>query len=195
MNSKKYVSVFCASKRGNNSKFFKEATNLGRELNKYEFNLVFGGTDTGLMKDVVDGFLENPGKNKGEIIGVILPEMRNLPEITKDISLIEVSTFDQRKEKMLQLSFASIILPGGVGTLDELTRALEEQTINAYKKKNINIILLFNIDHFYDALLQQFQRYILDGFSLSDRFDNLHISSDITSIIKILTNVKDKFDN
>jgi hypothetical protein len=121
--------------------------------------------------------------------------MRNLPEITKDISLIEVSTFDQRKEKMLQLSFASIILPGGVGTLDELTRALEEQTINAYKKKNINIILLFNIDHFYDALLQQFQRYILDGFSLSDRFDNLHISSDITSIIKILTNVKDKFDN
>ena len=110
------ICVFCASSNSVDDLFKQTALELGKEMGKRGIKLVYGGASIGLMGCVARGVHEE----KGKVVGV-LPEFFK----TKDIEyseadeLIVTNDMRERKAVMDQRSDAFIVLPGGIGTLEE----------------------------------------------------------------------------
>ncbi|MTH17628.1 TIGR00730 family Rossman fold protein [Flavobacterium sp. LC2016-01] len=143
---KKRIAVFCGSGFGNEFIFKETACSLGKLLSQKDFGLVYGGSSTGLMGAVADGVLEN----NGEVIGV-LPQFLQKKEVAHQnlTELILVDDMHQRKAKMNLLADGFIVLPGGLGTLEELFEMLTWFQLGLHQKK----IVLLNIKNFYAPLL------------------------------------------
>ena len=73
-------------------------------------------------------------------------------------------TMDERKLKFIEISDLFIIAPGGIGTLDEF---FEVWTLKKVKNHDKSIIIL-NIDHYYDKLLEMLDEMIEKGFISSE---------------------------
>tara|TARA_B100001989_G_scaffold113013_1_gene79252 strand:- start:1613 stop:2167 length:555 start_codon:yes stop_codon:yes gene_type:complete len=146
MNSKKInICVFCGSMKGNNSIYCSEAKKLGSIISKNKWNLIFGGGKNGLMGSVAEGF----DSSKADIISVI-PKNLNDKEVLfpSPNKKILVKNLFFRKEKMIALADFIIVLPGGIGTLDEL---LDVLSLNNLSKKAKKLIVL-NINQYWDPL-------------------------------------------
>ncbi|GAB6093388.1 LOG family protein [Furfurilactobacillus curtus] len=141
--------VFCGSLPGSHPEYAIQAALLGAYLADHHIRLVYGGSSDGLMGTVANATIDAGGRVTGimpRFLKKISTESNNLTD------LVEVSTMDERKEKMLELSDAFIVLPGGFGTFEELGTMLSWSKIDIHTKP----IALFNIDHFYDSLWQWF---------------------------------------
>lgn len=119
--------------------------------------LVCGGGKAGLMRCAIDGALANGG----EAIGV-LPEFMVLkgwqhPGLTQ---MVSEPTMHARKSRMASLSSGVIALPGGVGTLEELTEIITWRKLNLYTGQ----VVILNIDGFFDPLIRMFERTVEQGF-------------------------------
>lgn len=154
---KKKIAVFCGSSIGTEAIFKETAHALGALLSKKGLGLVYGGSSTGLMGVLADGVLENGG----EVIGV-LPRFLEEKEVahTKLTKLILVDDMHQRKAKMNELADGFIVLPGGLGTLEELFEILTWSQLGLHKKR----IILLNIGGYYDPLLTLLQNLEDFGF-------------------------------
>ena len=115
---KKSICVFCGSKHGN-STIYKDATlELGAQLAKNEIKLVYGGGSLGLM-----GELSKSGhRNKGEVLGVIPKNLLKIEGINKNHGeIIITDDMHKRKKTMYENADAFLCLPGGIGTLEEVS--------------------------------------------------------------------------
>jgi uncharacterized protein (TIGR00730 family) len=153
----KSIAVFCGSGFGTEPIFRETAYNLGALLSQKGFSLVYGGSATGLMGVLADGALEN----QGEVIGV-LPRFLQKKEVahTRLTQLILVDDMHQRKAKMNKLADGFIVLPGGLGTLEELFEMLTWSQLGLHQKQ----IVLLNIGGYYDPLLSMLQNLEHFGF-------------------------------
>ncbi len=134
------------------------AYELGILLAENGFGLVFGAGTSGLMGACARGVhLKN-----GEIIGVI-PEKLNKPGIYFEFCTerIETKTMHERKALMEELSSGFIALPGGFGTLEELMEVLTLKQLGYHSKP----IIIANLSGYYDAIIEQFERCVADGFT------------------------------
>ena len=117
MQKKTYtVCVFCGSKSGNNIKYLKLANTLGKKLAERNFNVIYGGGNSGLMGALAEGVL---AKN-GSLISVIPKFFKNKMDIIKSKKEIVTEDLFDRKSIMIKKSDIFIALPGGFGTLDEV---------------------------------------------------------------------------
>ena len=153
----KSLCVFCGSRFGRSKNFQKAAKQLGRLIAQSKARLVYGGGNLGLMGIVASSTL----KNGGDVLGVI-PRHLLLKEAGKmDLpNLVITDTMHDRKDRMYKESEAFIILPGGIGTLDEFFEILTWSQLDIHKK---NIVLL-NIDNFWDPLIKLLDHQINNGF-------------------------------
>ncbi len=117
--------------------------------------LVWGGSDTGLMKVVADGVRETGGL----LVGISVVFLRDLARKDADVMFF-ADDLASRKAKMLARSDAVVVMVGGTGTLDEATEILELRKHGLHKKP----VVLLNTAGFYDGLTQQLQRMEEDGF-------------------------------
>ena len=116
MPTPKSVCVYCGSSDRGRDSHQTAAQDLGGTLAKRGIRLVYGGGHVGLMGITADAALQH----NGEVIGII-------PQFLKDMEvghggcteLIVTETMHERKRRMVELSDAFVILPGGLGTLDE----------------------------------------------------------------------------
>lgn len=140
------IAVFCGSSFGSVPGFRIAAYELGSLLNRKGFELVYGGSATGLMGALADGATENHGKAIG-----VLPKFLKEKEVAhrRLTELIMVEDMHKRKAKMNELADGFIVLPGGLGTLEELFEMLTWSQLGLHQKR----IILLNIDGFYDPLL------------------------------------------
>ncbi|WP_407379325.1 TIGR00730 family Rossman fold protein [Methanobrevibacter sp.] len=129
----------------------KEFTDVGYELGskiaQNNHSLVFGGGNDGMMGAVAKGVFENGGNITGiapEWIGEFDDDFKSCSEYIKTDSM------DERKKLFLERSDVFIIVPGGIGTLDEFFEVLTLKYLNRHSKK----IILFNINHFYDRMIE-----------------------------------------
>lgn len=121
--------------------------------------MVFGGSDTGLMKVVAD----EVQKNGGEVIGVSMSTFHHLAR--KDVNeMILAKDLGERKAIMLDRSVAIVALVGGLGTLDELVHIAELKRQKSHAKP----IVVLDTDNFYEGLKIQFQKMEKDGFNQFD---------------------------
>jgi uncharacterized protein (TIGR00730 family) len=114
----KSICVYCGASTGLNDAFRLSAVKLGSYLAEQDIRLIYGGGNVGLMGVVADAVLAAGGT----VIGV-MPEFLVARELAHPglQQLHRVGSMHERKAKMLELSDGVIALPGGLGTLDELS--------------------------------------------------------------------------
>lgn len=142
----KSVAVYCGSSSGNQKEYTQQAQDMGRELARRGFTLVYGGGCVGLMGIIADAVLAEGGK----VIGVI-PSFLADKELAHQgcTELHVVETMHQRKLLMADLADGFVAMPGGFGTLEELFEVLTWGQLGLHGKP----VGLLNTLGFYDALL------------------------------------------
>jgi uncharacterized protein (TIGR00730 family) len=158
------MAVFCGSNTGINPLFNEHAKLLGHLLAEKNITLIYGGGDRGLMGTVANAVLEKNGK----VIGII-PELLTKWEVQHEniTELIVVDDMHIRKKMLYEKCDAAIILPGGVGTLDEFFEMLTWNQLKIHNKK----IFLLNTNGFYDSLLEHINRMRQEHF-LHEKIEN-----------------------
>lgn len=141
------VGVFLSSSEMVSPFFLEEAEAFGRSLAKANCQVVYGGSSTGMMGRLAQGVLSQGGR----IVGVI-PQMDFAEgSLQKGLSQVEVvKSLFERKERLLALSDAVVILPGGIGTLDEVFETLVHKMVGEWTRP---VVFLNHLD-FWAPLLE-----------------------------------------
>lgn len=158
----KTICVFCAA-NDVEEKYIIDTKTLGKLMVENGYDLVWGGSNKGLMKIIADA-VQNAG---GRIIGITMEMLKNTRRMNADEMIIS-KDLPERKSTLLKRADAIILLVGGIGSLDEVTEMLEHKKHNIHNKP----IVVLNTDNFYGGLKIQFQRMKEDGF-LTKELDEL----------------------
>lgn len=142
----KSIAVFCGSKTGNNPLFIEHTKQLGYLLAENKINIIYGGGNKGLMGALANAAIEKQGNVIG-IIPKLLTESEHQHEGLKELHIVE--TMHIRKQLIYDKCDAAIILPGGLGTLDEVFEILTWNQLSIHSKK----IYFLNSGGFYDHML------------------------------------------
>jgi uncharacterized protein (TIGR00730 family) len=178
------VCVFCGSSPGEDPVFMQSAKALGEAIGKASMGLVYGGAHVGLMGQVADAVLAGGQK----VVGVIPQSFAHKVSHTELTELHVVDSMHTRKAMMFELAGACIALPGGFGTLEELTEVLTWAQLEFHQKP----IGLLNINGYYDALLAFFDQAVLAGFIKPQHLELLIVHHDPTELLKLLDDYKPK---
>ncbi|CDG21933.1 conserved protein of unknown function [Xenorhabdus poinarii G6] len=163
----KSIAVYCGSSLGVSDIYQESAISFAKELVKRGITLVYGGASVGIMGTVADTVLKAGGK----VIGVI-PSFLEKREIShKNLSELHiVETMHQRKHKMIELAEGFVALPGGFGTLEELSEVLTWSMIGLNSKP----CGILNINQFYDPLISMFDKMADEQF-LQEKYRHMAI--------------------
>ena len=165
------ITVFCGANNGRNEAYKENTIELGKWIADNNHTLVYGGGKVGLMGVIADTVLEN----NSEVIG-IMPQFLVDREIshTGITEFIIVDDMSIRKEKLVDLGDVFIALPGGPGTLEEISQVISLVRVG---KKDAPCILM-NVDGYYDFLEQCFDKMVEEGFlTIDDRERTLFTDS------------------
>lgn len=175
------IAVYCGSGTGNNPIYVKVAKELGEWIGKNGHTLIYGGGDTGLMGELA----KNAKKEKAYVVGVIpfdVAFIANRPQPYCD-EVIKTKNMSERKSTMLNMADAYIALPGGIGTLDEISEAITLIKIGVYKNKQA---VLFNKNGFYNPLKEMFRNMIDVDFMKADDVKSVCFAENINDIESFL---------
>ncbi|MBB6430291.1 LOG family protein [Algisphaera agarilytica] len=152
------ICVYCSSSTRVEPAFGEVADEVGMRLAQAGHTLVYGGGSTGLMGRVARGV----HAHGGHVIGVIPESMKSVEIAYLDSDeLIETKTMRERKHEMDERADAFLILPGGFGTLEELSEVITHRYLKFHDKP----IVILNPDGFYDHLLGLFEHFIETGMA------------------------------
>ncbi|PIE78216.1 MAG: TIGR00730 family Rossman fold protein [Candidatus Delongbacteria bacterium] len=157
------ITVYCGASIGTKEIYKLETAKLGNWIADRGDTLVYGGGNIGLMGTIADSVLHNGGKAIG-IMPTFLME-RELAH-TNLTEMIIVESMTERKLKMIELGDCYIALPGGPGTLEEISEVISWARLG----KNNNPCIFLNIDGHYNSLKNYYDDMVKNGFlSESDR--------------------------
>ena len=143
----KNIALFCGSNVGNNPLFAAKAVELGKLIVDNGYTLIYGGSSWGLM-----GITATEVMNvHGNVVGIIPNFFSDNVVEHRSITLYKVKSMAERKEMMASMADAFIALPGGIGTLDEVTEIMSMNQLGLIAKP----IGLLNIDGFFNPFLKQ----------------------------------------
>ena len=147
------VCVYCASSNAADPEFLEAAAAFGRILAKAGVRLVYGGGGVGLMGACAKAAHESGGR----VLGVIPHFLTSHERPLKTVETVIVDSMHQRKMMMFEAADAFAILPGGIGTLEEVIELLSWRRLGLHAKP----IAFLNLKGFWDPLFALFQ-HILD---------------------------------
>ena len=151
------ICVFASSSSRIDKEYAAAASNLGLLLAQAKIDVVYGGGGIGLMGKLADAVLEN----RGRITGVIPSFMKDEGWDHRSISeMIITSDMGERKKKMFAMADAVVALPGGVGTLEELTEAMTLKQLGLY----YGPIIILNTLNFYDSFIDFLEHMVSGNF-------------------------------
>jgi len=183
----KSVCIFCGSsstqKKG--ALFKKEhasiAKNVGKKLALKKIKIIYGGANVGLMGIMADEAL----KNNGKVIGVAMKSFKNWGVLHKKISkMYLVNTLQKRKELMYKKSDAFIVLPGGIGTIDEAFDVIATNILT----KSVKPLIILNYKKFWNKLIELLDTNIKQKYSKKEIKDNINVTTSIDKIFTIINN-------
>ena len=152
------ICVFCGSRHGADARFRAAATRLGELAGAAGLRLIYGGGHVGLMGAVADAAMAAGADVVGFIPTGLLAREVGHRAITE---LIVTSTMYERKQEMIDRADAFVILPGGLGTLDELLEVITLRQLRYHDKP----VVLVNLDGYWDPLLALVDRVIETEFA------------------------------
>jgi uncharacterized protein (TIGR00730 family) len=176
----KALTVFCGSKSGNNPSFLSAAAALGNLLAQENIELVYGGGNKGLMGAVANGCLDQGGKVIGIMPKLLLEWEAQHTGLTE---LVITENMHDRKKILYEKGDAGLVLPGGMGTLDELFEMLTWNNLKIHNKK----VFILNIEGYYDALIQLLENMDTNGFMYDNWKDRIIVCSSIEALKPLLS--------
>jgi uncharacterized protein (TIGR00730 family) len=173
----KRICVFTGGNFGNKPVYSEAAKQLGTAFTKNNISLVYGGNCVGLMGAIADQVLAL----NGEAIGVI-PKSFISREVahTGLTKLHIVGSMHERKALMVDLSDAFIMMPGGIGTLDEFFEIFTWAKLRIHTKP----IAILNTDGYYNSLLTFLDHVISSGFLEQAYKDMLIVEEDPSVLVE-----------
>jgi len=151
------ICVYCASSDKVADKYFEVAEILGRQMARENHVLVYGGGSMGLMGRIADVMIANGGHVRG-----VMPRFMDQVEWShKNISeMVLVEDMHERKKLLVEGVDAVVALPGGCGTLEELSEVITLKRLGKFTKP----IIILNLDGFYDPLQMLLDRMVEERF-------------------------------
>jgi uncharacterized protein (TIGR00730 family) len=147
--------VFCSSRRGSSAEFAAAAERMGSEIARRALRLVYGGGDSGLMGTLAQAALSGGGS----VTGIIPREIAGHVGQLKGAELKVVSSMHARKMEMFRSSDGFAALPGGIGTLEEMSEMYTWLQLGFSTKP----VGLLNTSGFFDPLLDFFDSMVSSG--------------------------------
>lgn len=174
------IAIYCGSSFGSDKIFNERALEVVEFLSSKKVSIVYGGSKSGLM-----GTISNEAIKKGmEVIGVITHDLADKEiENTSITKLYKVETIRERKTMMEELSDAFITLPGGFGTLEEISEAFTYIQIGLHNKP----CALYNLNGYYDKLIEFLRNCVDNGFISKEHVDAIIVSDNIEYIYNAFT--------
>ena len=174
------ISIFCGAHEGKNPEYAKAAKLVAELIAKKGINVVFGGGNVGLMKIISDTALDNGV----EVLGISLKSLHALELANPRLNQIVVSeTLLDRKDEFMSRSDAFIVLPGGVGSLDELAEIMASNQLGIINKP----VGILNTEGYYDDLLKWFSKAVDEGFISSKNLKELLVSDSPEKLVEMIT--------
>ncbi len=169
--------VFCGSSTGRGEIYASHARLLGKAIIEHGCNLVYGGSNIGLMRILADTVITGGGKVTG-----VMPNGLAVKEIAhKGIHRLHlVDTMHERKAMMASMSDAFIAMPGGLGTLDEIFEILSWNQLDIISKP----AALYNVDGYYNDLLKFLDHSVHEHFVRSEHRANLLVDDNAGRLIR-----------
>ena len=171
------ICVYCGSSTGARAEYAEAAIDLADVLVRHDFELVYGGSSTGIMGVIADAVLERGGKVHGVIPTFLVDKEISHTGLTE---LHEVRSMHDRKSMMAVLSDGFIALPGGFGTLEEIIEILTWAQLGFHDKP----CGLLNVAAYFDNLLAYFDHAREEEFLRPENRGMLLCDSDAEGLIR-----------
>lgn len=159
-NAVKTVCVFCGSSTGTLPAYAETAQRAGEAIARARYRMVYGGGATGLMEEVARAALAAGA----EVLGIRPAPLDHLEMPQAGIEMIRTADLFERKERMVHLSDAFLILPGGLGTLDEFFEVVTTAQLGMHAKP----IAVVNTQGYFEPLFALFRHVDGEGFIYGD---------------------------
>ncbi|MCF3652230.1 TIGR00730 family Rossman fold protein [Synoicihabitans lomoniglobus] len=175
----KLLCVYCASSRDLDPKYYAAGAAVGRGLAERGWGLIYGGGNAGTMGEVARGVHQAGGR----VVGVI-PEFMKVRELAyhQADELITVDSMRERKRVMADRADAYITLPGGIGTLEEVSEIMVERGLARHRKP----LVILNQDGFYDDLLRFLERMVVERFKSAGLRKLMHVAATVDEVWPLL---------
>jgi uncharacterized protein (TIGR00730 family) len=173
------VVVFCGSRMGNSPVYRAAAETLGTGLGRAGIRLVYGGGRIGLMGAVADAVLAAGG----EVVGVI-PEFLMRREVAHHAvhDMVVTDSMHTRKQRMFELADAFVMMPGGLGTYDEVVEIVTWRQLGLHDKP----VVLCDVAGSAQPLLAAFEGAVAQGFAEASALDLFEVVDGPQALLKRL---------
>lgn len=175
------IVVYCSSQEGLEEKYQRLASELGLWIGRHGHTLLYGGSNAGLMH-ITASTTHQAG---GHVTGVI-PEMFRLRLDPVCDDAVHTANLGDRKQYMIEHGDAFVVLPGGIGTLDEWMSTLAVMTIG---NDDSRPIIVANIDGLYDATLHQLVDMTHTPFARGKNLSRTLVATSSPELLRILDEV------
>jgi uncharacterized protein (TIGR00730 family) len=170
------ICVFCGARFGSDPAAREVAQQLGGLLASKSIALVYGGGGVGLMGLVANAALKAGGRVVGVIPRFLLQREAGHPALSETVV---VETMHERKLQMFERSDAFVVLPGGIGTLEELFEVLSWRTLGLHTKP----IVIVDQGGYWQPLAALLRGVVEGGFAERTHLDHVAFVSDLKEIL------------
>ena len=182
------VCIFASSSNRIDGEYAEAASELGTLLALAGMHVVYGGGGIGLMGKLADSVLSEGGIITGVIPGFMLDEGWDHEGVS---DMVVTGDMGERKKHMFGVSDAVVALPGGVGTLEELTEAITLKQLGIFKGP----VVILNTLGFYNSLLEFLDRMVKGHFLRSEHVVIWEVVNTPEEVIEYLNNYKGWIDD
>lgn len=173
------IGLFCASRPSNDPVFIEAAYKFGQAVAKRGWGLVYGGGDKGLMGAAADGALAEGGRVIGVIPDFLLGKEGDRDDLTEKHVL---SSLNERKEMIASRSAAFVTMPGGVGTIDELTEVWTWHVLGRHDKP----VGIYNINGYFDKLIEFFNHMVSLELTGEHYMNAIRVANNVDGLLDAL---------
>ena len=173
------ICVFASSSSRIDNEYAVAAANLGKQLAQSDFSVVYGGGGIGLMGKLADAVIENRGRITGVIPSFMIEEGWDHSGLSE---MIVTSDMGERKKRMFEMADAIVALPGGVGTLEELTEAMTLKQLGLFKGP----IIILNTLNFYKSFIDFLGHMISGNFLRYEHKGMWEVAESVKEVMDIL---------
>ncbi|WP_091740450.1 TIGR00730 family Rossman fold protein [Phenylobacterium immobile] len=172
------ICVFCGSADAADPAFLRGAADLGRALADANLRLVYGGGGVGLM----GACARAAHQAGGEVLGVIPDFLIGKERAYDEVETVVVSSMHERKQMMFEQSDGFVILPGGIGTLEEVVELLSWRRLDLHAKP----VVFYNPRDFWKTLFALFQHTVDERLTPPDFMDAWKAVATVGEIVPAL---------
>ena len=176
------ITVYCGALSGDDPDFTEKAYELGTWMAQNGHRLIYGAGNAGMMGAVSDGVVDHGGETVG-----VTPEFFVMAEVTRDdlTELVLSEDMSLRRKTMIELGDAFIALPGGMGTLDEISEVITYKRLSLLGRIH-KPVMMYNVNGYYDKFFAFLDDMETAGFCRKVDRDNVIEVKNLDDIIRAL---------